>query len=36
MSADEFFFDLNSKKLKINSYNDNNIKAKIKIDEKRF
>lgn len=36
MSADEFFFDLNTKKLKINSYNDNNIKAKIKINEKRF
>ena len=36
MMADEFFFDLNTKKLKINSFNDNNIKANIKIDEKRF
>ena len=36
MIADEFFFDLNSKKLKINSFNDNSIKANIKIDEKRF
>tara|TARA_X000001036_G_C20288028_1_gene647140 strand:- start:31 stop:642 length:612 start_codon:yes stop_codon:yes gene_type:complete len=34
--ADELFFDLQSKKLNINSFENNNIKANIKIDEKRF
>lgn len=34
--ADELFFDLNNKKLDINSFKDNNIKANIRINEKRF
>ena len=34
--ADELFFDLQNKKLNINSFENNNIKANIKIDEKRF
>lgn len=36
ISADELHFDLKSKKLNINSFENNNIKANIKIDEKRF
>ena len=36
ISADELYFDLKSKKLNINSFENNNIKANIKIDEKRF
>ena len=36
ISADKLFFDLKIQKLDISSFNNNNINANIKIDEKRF
>jgi lipopolysaccharide assembly outer membrane protein LptD (OstA) len=36
INADKLFFDLKMQKLNIGSFENNNINANIKIDEKRF